>query len=90
MLQIQESSKTNRPTQAGSDYTASLFSLFQSPNMRINREGTTMITELLKMKCKKEELAEISQAGKRNGQISVMDSKLFCGLLKERWRLPVH
>lgn len=80
MLQIQESSKTNRPTQADSVYAGSLLPLFQNPNMRINREGTMMITELLKMKCKKEELAEIIQAGKKNGQIFVMDSKLFHGL----------
>lgn len=74
MLQIQEFSKINRPTQADSDYTV-LASIFQSPNMKINREGTTMITEFLKMKCKKEGWAEIIQAGKKNGQISMMDSK---------------
>lgn len=89
MLQIQESAKTHRPTQPDSEYTVPQLPLFQSSNIRINREVTTTITELLKMKCKKEELAEIIQAGKKNGQISVMDSKLFHGLLKERWRPPV-
>lgn len=74
MLQIRESSKTYGPTQADSDYTV-LASSSQSPNMKINREGTTMITELLEMECKKEEWAEIIQPGKKNGQISVMDSK---------------
>lgn len=54
MLQIRESSKTYRPTQADSDY-AVLASSSQSPNMKINREGTTMITELLEMECKKGE-----------------------------------
>lgn len=45
---------TYGPTQADSDY-AVLVSSSQSPNMKVNREGTTMITELLEMECKKEE-----------------------------------
>ena len=36
-----------------------------------------MITELLKMKCKKEELVELIQAGGENGQFSEMDRNYF-------------
>lgn len=64
------------PTQADSDYTV-LASSFQSPNIKIKREATTVITELLKMKCKKEELVEIIQAGGKNGQISAVHRNYF-------------
>ena len=36
-----------------------------------------MITELLKMKRKKEELVELIQAGGENGQFSAMDRNYF-------------
>lgn len=36
-----------------------------------------MITELLKMKCKKEELVELIQARGENGQFSAMDRNYF-------------
>lgn len=50
------------PTQDDSNYTVSC-SLITSPNIKINREVTQIITELLKMKCNREELVELIQAG---------------------------
>lgn len=42
-----------------------------------------MITELLKMKCNEEELAEVIQTGEKNGQISATDSKCFVDYYKK-------
>lgn len=36
-----------------------------------------MITELLKMKCNREELVELIQAGGENGEFSTMDRNYF-------------
>ncbi|KAI5138857.1 Guanine Nucleotide-Binding Protein G(Q) Subunit Alpha [Manis pentadactyla] len=47
------------------------------PNMEASREVTVMITELLKMNRKKEEVAEIVRDREKTGQIPVMDSNCF-------------
>lgn len=45
--------------------------------MEASREATVMITELLKMNRKKEEVAEIVRDREKTGQIPVMDSNCF-------------